>query len=441
MDMIFFLLFLLFLAGSLIALLKPSVVLWWSKVQTRRRFHAFTLSLLISFVCASIALFVDPSLRNTGIVFLIISISLLFIKIKGLRKHEESTSPPSPPLPSSDKPQKGSTIKKWVLIFFGVFVLFIAAGSMLPTSQKTPSVEVIAAELPDATPPQEPESLSDEPESEAPIIVNEIVSSVDWEVQEAVIAEIIETPVLDEIEPFVDQTVEQADSSDESPEESLLVSVKITKVLDAATFDAEVGGNAEKIRLDYIEIPEYRTEKPEFYSEEAYEYAKNAVEGKTVYIKKDYDTDKFGRLLSEVWIEPPIDVDKPTQEEISGNMLNAILIKEGYARVPASGQLSPLVDWDKFEPLQEEAKAANKGIWQKTGKSPSPAKNAPVQVTVYITRTGDKYHRGNCSYLRRSKIPISLGRAVNRGYEPCSRCRPPEYVEMQADEEEFPVYE
>ena len=46
------------------------------------------------------------------------------------------------------------------------------------------------------------------------------------------------------------------------------------------------------------------------------------------------------------------------------------------------------------------------------------------EVTVYVTRTGKKYHRGSCSYLRRSKIPTSLAEAKQR-YGPCSRCSPP----------------
>ena len=42
--------------------------------------------------------------------------------------------------------------------------------------------------------------------------------------------------------------------------------------------------------------------------------------------------------------------------------------------------------------------------------------------TVYITRTGEKYHRNGCQYLRKSCIPISLSEAQSLGYEPCSRC-------------------
>ena len=49
--------------------------------------------------------------------------------------------------------------------------------------------------------------------------------------------------------------------------------------------------------------------------------------------------------------------------------------------------------------------------------------SADITSTVYITRTGKKYHRGSCSYLRSSKIPISLTDAKRR-YSPCSVCNP-----------------
>jgi competence protein ComEC len=45
---------------------------------------------------------------------------------------------------------------------------------------------------------------------------------------------------------------------------------------------------------------------------------------------------------------------------------------------------------------------------------------------VYITRTGDRYHTESCASLRKSKIPILLGEAKDKGYRPCARCKPPE---------------
>lgn len=44
--------------------------------------------------------------------------------------------------------------------------------------------------------------------------------------------------------------------------------------------------------------------------------------------------------------------------------------------------------------------------------------------TVYITRTGSKYHANGCRYLSRSKIPISKSSAQAQGYTPCSVCHP-----------------
>jgi len=52
--------------------------------------------------------------------------------------------------------------------------------------------------------------------------------------------------------------------------------------------------------------------------------------------------------------------------------------------------------------------------------------SASANTVVYITKTGTKYHNGNCSFLSKTKIETSLGSAVERGYEPCSRCKPPE---------------
>lgn len=50
-----------------------------------------------------------------------------------------------------------------------------------------------------------------------------------------------------------------------------------------------------------------------------------------------------------------------------------------------------------------------------------PSNEQRKEQTVYITRTGHKYHRAGCSYLR-SRIPIKLSDAISRGYTACSRC-------------------
>jgi hypothetical protein len=57
-------------------------------------------------------------------------------------------------------------------------------------------------------------------------------------------------------------------------------------------------------------------------------------------------------------------------------------------------------------------------------KDSAPGNTDTQGVVVYVTRSGKKYHRASCSYLRKSKIPISLSEARGQ-YGPCSRCRPP----------------
>jgi hypothetical protein len=44
--------------------------------------------------------------------------------------------------------------------------------------------------------------------------------------------------------------------------------------------------------------------------------------------------------------------------------------------------------------------------------------------TVYITATGQKYHRATCRYLNESNIPIGLSEAKGLGYDACKVCKP-----------------
>lgn len=45
-------------------------------------------------------------------------------------------------------------------------------------------------------------------------------------------------------------------------------------------------------------------------------------------------------------------------------------------------------------------------------------------VVVFVTRTGEKYHRGACRYLDQSKLAVKLGEARRAGHDPCRVCSP-----------------
>ena len=59
---------------------------------------------------------------------------------------------------------------------------------------------------------------------------------------------------------------------------------------------------------------------------------------------------------------------------------------------------------------------------------------AAADPTVYLTKTGKKYHRDGCQYLSKSRIEKSLGDAVAAGYTACKRCRPPQAAGKRSED-------
>ena len=49
---------------------------------------------------------------------------------------------------------------------------------------------------------------------------------------------------------------------------------------------------------------------------------------------------------------------------------------------------------------------------------------AVKEQVVYITKTGKKYHKGSCRYLKNSKIEIKKAKAKELGYSACAVCKP-----------------
>lgn len=229
-----------------------------------------------------------------------------------------------------------------------------------------------------------------------------------------------------------------------------LVAVKVTKVIDGDTFYVKFeDGTEEKVRLIGVDTPESTTQH-EPYGEEASNFTKSSLTGKTVYLEKDVsERDKYNRLLRYVWLEKPESIN---ETEIREKMFNAILVAEGYAQIAT---YAPDVKYaDYFKKFQEEARTKEKGLWalednkesetvastsslsgnknnapsnktSSSGTSTNTQSESKKEITVYVTATGEKYHRAGCRYLKKSKIPISLSEAKASGYEPCKVCNPP----------------
>jgi micrococcal nuclease len=182
------------------------------------------------------------------------------------------------------------------------------------------------------------------------------------------------------------------------------------KVIDGDT--VVLDGN-EIVRLIGIDTPETKDpRKPvQYYGREAYEFTKRLVEGKKVRLAYDLNKkDKYGRTLAYVYLE-------------NGTFLNAEVVKQGYG---FAYRYFLFKYFDEFKQYEREARANEIGLWSDGRGEELPVAYENASDIVYITRTGQKYHKEGCGSLRRSKIPIFLYEACKRRYAPCSNCNPPE---------------
>jgi micrococcal nuclease len=130
--------------------------------------------------------------------------------------------------------------------------------------------------------------------------------------------------------------------------------VLVTKVSDGDTFWVTYpSGKEEKIRLIGINTPESRktgNTDVEYFGKEASAYARQLLLNKRVRLEFDVQKyDRYKRTLAYAYLE-------------SGQMVNSLLVKQGYAQVAT---YPPNVRYqDLFQQLEKEARNARKGLWK-----------------------------------------------------------------------------
>jgi len=204
---------------------------------------------------------------------------------------------------------------------------------------------------------------------------------------------------------------------------------KVVGVIDGDTISVMRDGKAAKVRLHGIDCPE----SSQAFGQRAKQFASDYCFGKIVRVRsRSTGIDKYGRLLGEVF----------TSEKLS---LNHALVQAGLAwwyrqYAPKDREL---------EALEKQARAAERGLWSEKeptapwdyrhhpggsqGSAPAVGKASQQQqpqpperaeATVYVTKSGHKFHRSGCQYLRLSKIAMSRKTALKEGYQPCLVCNP-----------------
>ncbi len=227
---------------------------------------------------------------------------------------------------------------------------------------------------------------------------------------------------------------------------------KVVGIADGDTLTVLDARNTQhRIRLSGIDAPESR----QAFGTRSRQHLADLVFGKQVTVEYEKQ-DRYGRTLGKVLVD--------------GRDANLEQITAGFAwHYKYYENEQPLGDRKTYAESEVEARAAKRGLWvdpnptppwdfrrgrrgatsgaaanngeppaernaprsaPRTGERPSPAgaprvrAREPEAERVYVTRTGGKYHRAGCRYLRRSQIPVLLEDA-RQGYTPCSICRPP----------------
>lgn len=218
---------------------------------------------------------------------------------------------------------------------------------------------------------------------------------------------------------------------------SQIITGEVVEVLDGDTvIILDATKTQHKIRLEGIDAPE----SGQTYGPQAKKALSDLVDQKTVRVEWK-ETDRYGRLLGHLYV--------------GGTWVNLELIASG-----AAWHYKKYNEDERLAEAEIEAKARRDGLWggstfiapwdyrkgvrksatveapkpiatRQPAVTPWPDMSPSVNVrtsgiggaTVYINKSGSKYHRAGCRYLTNKSIPVSRRTAVGR-YGACTVCKP-----------------
>ena len=193
---------------------------------------------------------------------------------------------------------------------------------------------------------------------------------------------------------------------------------KVVAIADGDTVTVLYENQQHKIRLSGIDAPESR----QAFGDKSKKALADKVFGKEVKVEWSAQ-DKYHRILGEIYLG---------ERRISEEMISDGLAWH-YKQYSKDQNLAK---------AELAAKQAKKGLWADANPTPpwdfrnggasgkqvpsevDPAVKPKQGVTVYVTDTGEKYHRENCKYLAKSSNPILMEK-LGANYQPCKVCSPP----------------
>lgn len=172
------------------------------------------------------------------------------------------------------------------------------------------------------------------------------------------------------VNPEINQNSDKQTGVEPENNVSVVQKATLVNVVDGDTLTVKVNGAEQKVRLIGVDTPESVSSDESKNCEEgvmASAHTKEIlVQKKELYLSKDKsETDQYGRLLRFVWLEQP--TKQPNAEEIKNKMLNARLLKDGYAQAK---DYEPDVTLSQlFHQLCDEATQKGLGVSYKWNES------------------------------------------------------------------------
>lgn len=184
---------------------------------------------------------------------------------------------------------------------------------------------------------------------------------------------------------------------------------KVTKLINGTTIEVDINGKIQKVRLTGIGlIKKTDGAKTIVFENEAKRFLEKHILGKNIMLAVDSklpDKDKDGSLLRYVYFG-------------RNKFFNEMMIKQGYALADTA------VTYDhasKFKDTEKKARDSKMGAWCVVFAK----QTANGDTTVYIAKSGIKYHTQNCRSVKKNSTPMKLKDARAKGYLPCKICKAP----------------
>ncbi len=235
----------------------------------------------------------------------------------------------------------------------------------------------------------------------------------------------------------------------ELPNPNALIKAKVIRIFDADTVLLQIGTSKRRYQLLGANAPEYlpKAKRPAPFSIEARRFIEQLILGESVYIQHDPagERDTFNRRAAYIFRAPDmlfVNLELVRQAYAKHDPRHMSLYASTFAHYQSKAQSlnrglwnpnAPTLDWSdastqpKEDPEPKADQPASENTTEKPAETTKPQpEQTPVQTTdstIYITKSGKKYHSKDCPHLSNTNRPTTREK-IKDSHQACKTCKP-----------------